>query len=79
MSSCIELKPGTGKEISLTKALLELKKRGRELFLTINQKLENLQNFIKKLVLDWSKFCVKDRYRKTRLSSLNMHRLYLFK
>ena len=72
MSSCTELKDDN--EIILTKALLELKKRGRELFLTLTQGLEALQNFLKKLVLDWSKFCLKDRRRKTRLSTLNMLR-----
>ena len=69
---CAELR--SDNEISMTKAVLELKKRSREMFLIVNQNLKNLQNFLKKLVLDWSKFCLKDRYRKTRLSSLNMLR-----
>ncbi len=69
---CAELR--SDNEISMTKAVLELKKRSREMFLILNQNLKNLQNFLEKLVLDWSKFCLKDRYRKTRLSSLNMLR-----
>jgi hypothetical protein len=72
ISSCTELQQG--REISLTKAFLELKKRGRELFLILNQKLSKLQDFLKKLISDWSKFCLKDKRRKTRLSSLNMLR-----
>jgi IS4 transposase len=70
ISSCVELKKGT--EFSPTKALLELQKRGRELFLVLNKKMGILRDFLKKLVFDWSKFCLKDRYRKTRVSSLNM-------
>jgi len=70
ISSCVELKTDT--ELSLTKALVELKKRARELFLTLNQKFNHLQDFLKKLLVDWSKFCLKDRYRKTRVSTLNM-------
>lgn len=70
ISSCVELKKDT--ELSPTKALLELQKRGRELFLVLNKKMEILKDFLKKLVFDWSKFCLKDRYRKTRVSSLNM-------
>lgn len=51
----------TDTELSLTKALVELKKRARELFLTLNQKFYHLQDFLKKLLVDWSKFCLKDR------------------
>lgn len=72
IASCAELKNNS--EISLTKALRELKKRGRELFLTLTQGIKTLKDFLKKLVLDWSKFCLKDSCRKTRISSLNMLR-----
>lgn len=69
ISSCAELKADS--EISMTKALLELKKRGRELFFRLKQELGKLHDFLKKLVTDWSRFCLKDKRRKTRLSSLN--------
>jgi hypothetical protein len=70
ISSCVEL--SSNMEISLTKALIELQKRARELFVILNQNISNLYNFFKKLALDLSKFCLKDRYRKKRISSLNM-------
>lgn len=45
MSACIELKDG--REISFTKALLELRKRAKELFLALNQTVGDLQEFLK--------------------------------
>lgn len=70
ISSCTALNPET--ELSPTKALLEFKKRARELFLILKEELDNLQIFLKKLIFDWSKFCLKDKHRKTRVSTLNM-------
>ncbi|MGL9779498.1 MAG: IS4 family transposase, partial [Wolbachia sp.] len=49
---------------------IELKRRIRELFLALNSKINNLRIFLKKLTTDWSQFSIKDRYRKTRLSTL---------
>ncbi|WP_406831648.1 IS4 family transposase [Wolbachia endosymbiont (group A) of Anomoia purmunda] len=75
---CIKLKENT--ELSLTKAFIELKRRIRELFLALSSKINNLRIFLKKLTTDWSQFSVKDRYRKTRvstLSSLNFLTLFL--
>nr|WP_265035778.1 IS4 family transposase [Wolbachia endosymbiont (group A) of Anomoia purmunda] len=66
---CIKLKENT--ELSLTKAFIELKRRIRELFLALSSKINNLRIFLKKLTTDWSQFSVKDRYRKTRLSTLS--------
>ncbi|WP_406831635.1 IS4 family transposase [Wolbachia endosymbiont (group A) of Anomoia purmunda] len=66
---CIKLKENT--ELSLTKAFIELKRRIRELFLALSSKINNLRIFLKKLTTDWSQFSVKDRYRKTRVSTLS--------
>lgn len=70
ISSCVELKIDT--EFSPTKALLELQKRARELFLALSKRIGILKDFFEKLVSDWSKFCLKDKYRKKRVSSLSM-------
>jgi len=66
--NCVKLEKNT--EISLTKAMLEFKNRARELFLALRGSPPILQRFLKKLTLAWAKFSLKDRYRKTRLSTL---------
>ncbi len=73
LSSLVKSKPD--REISPTKALILLQQRARELFLVLSQAAKNIQGFIKKLISDWQEFCQKDRYRKTRMSSLNMLQL----
>lgn len=73
LSNCVEL--ANDREISLTKAFIELQKRSRELFLSITGRLNDLEQFLKKLIIDWGKFSLKDKYRKTRLSSLNTLKL----
>ena len=73
LSNCVEL--ANDREISLTKAFIELQKRSRELFLSITGLLNDLKQFLKKLIIDWGKFSLKDKYRKTRLSSLNTLKL----
>ncbi len=65
---CTELKKNT--ELSLTKSFIELKRRVRELFLALNNKIKGLNIFLKKLTITWSQFSLKDKYRKTRLSTL---------
>ncbi|WP_143689401.1 IS4 family transposase [Wolbachia endosymbiont of Nilaparvata lugens] len=65
---CTELKKNT--ELSLTKAFIELKRRIRELFLALNNKIKGLNIFLKKLTITWSQFSLKDKYRKTRVSTL---------
>ncbi|WP_264337107.1 IS4-like element ISWosp7 family transposase [Wolbachia endosymbiont (group B) of Chorthippus brunneus] len=65
---CTELKKNT--ELSLTKAFIELKRRVRELFLALNNKIKGLNIFLKKLTITWSQFSLKDKYRKTRVSTL---------
>ncbi|MCZ6924842.1 MAG: transposase, partial [Rickettsia endosymbiont of Ixodes persulcatus] len=47
----------------------------RELILSITGCLNDLKQFLKKLIIDWGKFSLKDKYRKTRLSSLNTLKL----
>lgn len=69
ITSCVDLE--ADRELSLTKALVEFKKRSRELFVILDKTLNGLLIFFKKLVVDWSIFCLKDRYRKTRISTLN--------
>lgn len=69
IASCIKLEPD--REISLIKAFIELKKRSKELFVVLNNRLGDLYFFLQKLVLNWSIFCLKDKYRKTRISTLN--------
>lgn len=70
MTSCLELEQDN--EISLTKALIEFKKRSRELFLVLNKSLDYLQNFLLRLIRSCSKYCLKDKYRKQRISTLYM-------
>ncbi len=54
-------------EISSTKAIIELQRRSRELFLAVNEGIEILQKFLQNLVIAWSKISLKDRYRKKRI------------
>ncbi len=51
--------------------MIELKRRARELFLALNCPVSNIRSFLEKLISAWSKFSLKDKYRKTRISSLN--------
>ncbi len=60
---CTELKKYT--ELSLTKAFIELKGRIRELFLALKNRVNSLKIFLKKLTITWSRFSLKDEYRKT--------------
>ncbi len=70
---CTELKKNT--ELSLTKAFIELKRRVRELFLALNNKIKGLNIFLKKLTITWSQFSLKDKYRKTRESTGVLNKL----
>ena len=65
-------------EISLTKAIIELRRRSRELFLAIKDNLKVLEIFLLNLVAAWSKFSLKDTHRKKRISSLNSLKLLTF-
>lgn len=60
LSNCVKL--ANDREISLTKAFIELQKRARELFLSITGRLNDLKQCLKKLVVDWEKFSLKDKY-----------------
>ncbi|URG41005.1 IS4 family transposase [Wolbachia endosymbiont of Ostrinia scapulalis] len=64
---CTEVKKNT--ELSLTKAFIELKRRVRELFLVLT-KINSLKAFLKKLTITWSLFSLKDKRRRTRVSTL---------
>ncbi|OCA06238.1 transposase, IS4 family [Wolbachia endosymbiont of Trichogramma pretiosum] len=77
MVGCTELKKGT--ELSLIKEFIELKRQVRELFLTLNCVVSKIQIFLKKkLASTWSKFSLKDKYRKTRISNLSALNLLIF-
>ncbi|MDE5059583.1 IS4 family transposase, partial [Wolbachia endosymbiont of Drosophila burlai] len=41
-----------------------------ELFLALKNKVNSLKVFLKKLTITWSRFSLKDKYRKTRVSTL---------
>ncbi len=64
---CTEVKKNT--ELSLTKAFIELKRRVRELFLVLT-KINSLKVFLKKLTITWSRFSLKDKRRRARVSTL---------
>ncbi len=73
MAGCIEL--GRGVEFSPMKAMIEFKNRARELFLALSNTVDHLQVFLEKLIGAWSKLSLKDRYRKSRISTLSAVKL----
>ena len=69
IANCVEM--NDGKEFSLVKAMINFKKRAREMVFVIGKKSKReVSAFIKGLVIIWEKFAVKDRYRKKRMSTL---------
>ena len=59
------------KEFSLVKAMINFKKRAREMVFVIRKNCRReVSEFIKSLVNIWEKFAIKDRYRKKRISTL---------
>lgn len=75
IASCLELKKDI--EISLTKAVIEFKKRARELFLALSCNINKVEIFLQDLINIWSKFSLKDRKRKKRISTLKSLQLLL--
>jgi Transposase DDE domain len=69
LTGCIELKQNT--ELSFTKAIIELKRRARELFISLSSSVVNVCSFLQDLLSAWSKFSLKDKHRKSRLSTLS--------
>jgi hypothetical protein len=69
LTGCIELKQS--REISFTKAVIELQRRTRELCISINSSVHKVRVFLKKLLAAWSRFSLKDKYRKNRPFTLN--------
>jgi len=57
-------------EVSATKAFLEFRRRIKELSLALKKSINKLKNFFKDLRIAWSNFCLKDKYRKTKKSTL---------
>ncbi len=59
----------------MTKAFLEFKRRVPELTLTFKKSINKLKNFFKNLRIAWVNFCLKDKYRKTKKSTLSSLKL----
>lgn len=58
-----------GTEFSPMKAFSHLKTRTHELYLQLRQEAVHLRDLLKNIFLSWTCFCVKDKYRKSRLST----------
>lgn len=80
ITCCVKL-TDFDQEISLTKAILDFKSRGRELLNLISKTVGALNKFVSNMIDSWSKFALKDKKRKKRpstfqlLSSLNLSTL----
>lgn len=74
--NCFKTPPGN--EFSLVKAFIHFKSHSRELFLALRQKAKNLRLLIKNILTSWSRFSLKDKYRKSRLSTFNTLNLITF-
>lgn len=69
IANCAEM--NNHKEFSLVKAMINFKKRAREMVFVIRKNCRReVSEFIKNLVNIWEKFAIKDRYRKKRISTL---------
>jgi len=69
LANCLCLQQG--KEFSPMKAFDYLKLRGLEIFLALRADAHNLGVLLGNIMDSWSRFCLKDRYRKKRPSTLN--------
>jgi hypothetical protein len=69
LANCFKTQPSN--EFSLVKAFTYFKNHSRELFLALSKKAKYLRLLIKNILTSWSVFSLKDRYRKSRLSTLN--------
>ncbi len=76
ISNCLISK--ISQEVSMTKAFLEFKRRVSELTLAFKKSINKLKNFFKNLRLAWSNFCLKDKYRQTKKSTLSSLKLLTF-
>lgn len=73
ISNCLISK--ISQEVSMTKAFLEFKRRVQELTFAFKKSINKLNKFFKNLRLAWSNFCLKDKYRKTKKSTLSSLKL----
>jgi len=73
LSNCIIL--AKDREISLTKAYIFFKKYIRELHWLVGQPLNKLKCFLKKLITVWTKFALKDKCSKNKISTLETIKL----
>ena len=74
MVCCIKL-AAFDREISLTKAILDFKSRGRELLNLISKAVGALNKFVSNMIDSWSRFALKDKKRKRRPSYLSITKL----
>jgi hypothetical protein len=66
LANCLYLQQGN--EFSPMKAFEHLKLRGEEIFLALRAGARNLGSLLKNIMDSWSRFCLKDKYRKKRPS-----------
>jgi hypothetical protein len=62
----------TNSEFSNTKAFLELKRRARELYLSLNKKIHFIKLFLENIIISWKKLALKDKYRKNTYSTFGL-------
>ena len=68
LASCLWLQQGD--KFSSMKAFYYLKCRSLEIFLALRIEAHNLGILLENIIAAWSRFCLKDVYRKKRLSTL---------
>lgn len=68
MVNCLRLKNNI--EISMTKAMQELRRRSRELMLNIGDNITKIKQTISAMLKAWSLYAIKDKCRKKRVSNL---------
>jgi hypothetical protein len=59
------------KEFSPMKAFDHFKIRGIEIFLALRTGVDNLRTLLQNIINSWKQFCLKDKHRKKRPSTLN--------
>lgn len=75
LANCLGLQQG--KEFSPMKAFDYLKLRSLEVFLALRAGAHNLGVLLENIMDSWSRFCLKDRYRKKRPSTLSVMFQYI--
>lgn len=73
MTNCLQIQAGD--EFSPIKAFNQFKIRSWEFFLALRQEANNLGGLIKNIINSWRRFSLKDKYRKSRISTLSTLKL----